>query len=58
MQTAEIPKFEAKILQHLKANYPTLLNEVKKTGNLTKQQDEELTSILEQFIPNCGLAMK
>lgn len=58
LQTSQISKFEEKFLTHLRSNHPSLLERIKTTGELTKQDDAELKSILEQFIPEAGLATK
>jgi F0F1-type ATP synthase alpha subunit len=58
MQTSEISKFEEKFLVHLHANYPKLLGKIRSTGKLEPTDEQELISILETFIPECGCAMK
>ncbi|CAK83395.1 unnamed protein product (macronuclear) [Paramecium tetraurelia] len=35
-----------------------MLERIRSTGELSKQDDAELKSILEVFIPEAGLAMK
>jgi len=56
--TSEISKFEAKFLVHLKTNHPKLLETIKTTGDLSKQNDAELKAIIEAFLPESGLIMK
>ncbi|CAD8078140.1 unnamed protein product [Paramecium sonneborni] len=58
VQTSEIAKFEEKFLNHLRTNYPAMLERIRSTGELSKQDDAELKSILEVFIPEAGLVMK
>jgi len=58
MQTSEISKFEEKFLVHLHANYPKLLDKIRSSGKLEPNDEQELISILETFIPECGCAMK
>jgi len=58
MVTSEISKFEAKFLDHIRSNHPGLLKRIKDTGALSKQDEQELSSILETFIPESGLQMK
>jgi len=58
MVTAEIPKFEAKFLDHLRNNHPGILKRIKDTGALSKADEQELGSVLETFIPESGLQMK
>jgi len=56
--TSEISKFEQLFLQHLRANHPNVLEAIKKTGELTKETDNQLKSIIEQFLPGSGLNMR
>jgi len=58
MVTSEILKFEEKFIAHLRANHPKILEDIKKTGELSKQNDSELRAIITQFIPESGLKMK
>jgi F-type H+-transporting ATPase subunit alpha len=56
--TSEISKFEQLFLAHLRANHPNVLKAIKETGELTKETDNQLKSIIEQFLPSSGLVMK
>lgn len=56
--TSEISKFEQKFLNHLRTNHPKLLETIKSTGDLSKQSDAELKSIIETFLPESGLTFK
>jgi F-type H+-transporting ATPase subunit alpha len=56
--TSEISKFEQKFLLHLRTNHVKLLDTIRTTGDLSKQTDAELKSIIETFIPEAGLVMK
>lgn len=58
MVTSEIPKFEAMFLDLLKTKHKHILEGIKKDGNLSKSADDELTAILQEFVPNCGLQMR
>ena len=58
IKTSEIGKFESEFLTFMKNTHSDLLNEIKKTGNMTKEQDEKIGKILEEWIPQSGLAMK
>jgi len=58
MLTSEIPKFEQKFLAFLRSNHPKLLETIRKTGDLSKQSNEELKALIEQFIPEGGFQMK
>jgi len=56
--TSEISKFESMFLAHLKANHPQILETIRTTGDLSKETDAQLKSIVETFIPESGLALK
>jgi len=56
--TSEISKFEQNFLQHLRTSHPHILETIRKTGELSKETDAELKSIVETFIPESGLALK
>jgi len=58
MVTSEIPKFEQKFLNHIRSTHSKLLERIRTTGALSPQDDKELASIIEQFIPESGFAMK
>ena len=58
MITSEISKFEQKFLAHLKTTHPKILERIRVSGELSKADDAELKSIIEQFIPEGGFAMK
>jgi len=56
--TSEIAKFEQLFLQHLRSNHANILETIRTTGDLSKETDAELKSIVETFIPESGLALK
>jgi F-type H+-transporting ATPase subunit alpha len=58
MMTSEIHIFEQKFLKHLKANHPGIIQKIRDTGVLSKEDDAELKAIIEQFIPESGCKMK
>ena len=58
MVTSEISKFEAKFLTHLRASHGSLLEKIRKEGKLDPVDEQNLNSILDAFIPDCGCAMK
>ena len=59
--TSEIPKFEEKFLAFLKESHPKVIEDILRffkfirTGELSKENDNLLKTLLEQFIPNSGL---
>lgn len=58
MVTSEISKFEAKFLDYLRNSHSALLAKIRKEGKLDQSDETELSTILDSFIPECGLAMK
>ena len=58
MVTADISKFEAKFLTHLRASHISLLDKIRKEGKLDPVDETNLNTILDAFIPDCGCAMK
>ena len=58
LKTSEIARFEEEFLAYMKSNHGDIMNEVKTSGKLTEEQDNKIGSILEEWIPQAGLAMK
>ncbi|XP_051912795.1 ATP synthase subunit alpha, mitochondrial-like [Hippocampus zosterae] len=58
MVTSEISKFEAKFLTHMKSNHAGILENIRKSGQLSAADEAEMTTILTAFIPECGCQMK
>lgn len=58
MVTSDISKFEGKLLAHLRSNHSSLLAKIRKEGKLDPVDEEEISSILEAFIPESGCGMK
>ena len=58
VQTSEIGKFEKLFLEHLKSKSPHILEAIRTEKQLTDKTNGELKSLLEEFIPSAGLAMK
>merc|ERR1712183_565264 len=58
LQTSKIKKFEEMFLEHLHSNHAQLLEDIRKTGQLTDAQDDELKSTIQAFLPASGLKMK
>jgi len=58
IQTSEIHKFEKKFLEFMKTNYKGLMDEIRNTGKLTKENDDKIGKILSEWIPSSGLALK
>jgi F0F1-type ATP synthase alpha subunit len=58
MVTSEIPKFEKLFLEHLRSKYKHILDGIRKDGSLSEKTDQELRSILNEFIPSSGLQLR
>ena len=58
MQTSEISKFESKFVDYLRGSHDALLKKIRKEGKLDPSDETELSTILDTFIPESGLAMK
>jgi F-type H+-transporting ATPase subunit alpha len=58
MVTSEISKFEAKFLTHLRTSHSSLLEKIRKEGKLDPADEQNLNTILDAFIPDCGCNMK
>lgn len=56
--TSEISKFEKLFLDHVRSKYKHILDTIRTEGSLTKKTEDELKSILNEFIPSSGLQMK
>lgn len=58
IQTSEIAKFESKFLEHLRSSHSDLLEQISKTGVMTKEADDRLGKILDGFMEQGGFALK
>lgn len=58
LATSEIRKFEELFLEHMRSRHADILAAIKKTGNISPEDDERISGILSEFVPNAGLAMK
>ena len=58
VKTSEIAKFEVDFLAFMKNNHRDLMDAMRKSGDLTNEQDKKIGEILKEWIPQSGLAMK
>jgi F-type H+-transporting ATPase subunit alpha len=58
MVTSEISKFEKLFLDYVKGKYKHIIDTIRKEGQISKKTEEELRSILDEFIPSSGLLLK
>lgn len=58
LKTSEIAKFEKEFLVYMKSNHGDVMDAIRISGELTEEQDVKIGGILEEWIPQAGLAMK
>merc|ERR1712084_138362 len=58
VQSSEVQRFEKLFLEHIRTNHQGLIADLRKTGTLSKENDEELASSIEAFLPASGIRMK
>lgn len=58
MVTSEIGRFETLFLEHLRTNHKNVIEEIRSTGKLSPENDKNLKTIIEAFLPASGLKMK
>jgi len=58
LATTDIGRFEELYLSHLRAKHQNVISTIHAEGALSDASDAALKSILEDFMPNCGLKLK
>jgi len=58
VQTKELGKFEELFLNHMRTKYPHILTSIREHKVLLPEIEEELASVLIDFIPSAGLKME
>lgn len=58
VDTSELSKFEEGFMLHLKSKYPHILDSIRELKVLKPEIDEELKSIVADYLPTSGLKMK
>ncbi len=58
MLTSEIAKFEKIFLEYMKNSHKDIVDDIRSTGKLSKENDERLGKILSDWVPQSGLLMK
>jgi proton translocating ATP synthase F1 alpha subunit len=56
--TSDISRFEQLYLDHLRSKHSNLLDTIRREKQLSKQTNDEIAAILEDFIPSSGLNLK
>ena len=58
VQTADIGKFEEIYLEHIRNKHQHVLETLRTEGAVSDKTNAEIATILEEFIPTCGLTLK
>jgi len=58
IQTTDIGEFERLYLEYIKSKYPQLLDTIREEGQISDKTNADIASILDEFIPQSGLAVK
>merc|ERR1712139_134075 len=58
VKSSEVQRFETMFLEEIRTNHQGLIEDLRKTGTLSKENDEELASSIEAFLPASGIRMK
>jgi len=58
INTSDIGKFEKMYLETIHSKHSGLLETIRSEGALSPQTDAQIASVLNEFLPTCGLAMK
>ena len=58
IETSNIGKFEQGYLAHLKSKHQNLLDTIRIEGQLTKKTNDDIASVLDEYIPSTGLMIK
>jgi len=57
IKTADIGEFENKLLAHVKGKHPNIMETIRTEKEVSAKLTADITSILEEFIPTCGLTL-
>jgi len=58
LATSDIAKFEEGYLAHLRSKHAGIIAAIHSEGALSDASDAALKSVLEDYMPNCGLKLK
>ena len=58
LATTDIGEFESLFLNHMRQKHAGVIAAIHNAGELSDESDAALKSILEDFIPTCGLKFK
>lgn len=56
--TKEIGRFEELFLTYMRGSHQDLMDEIRRTGVLTADQDKKMGEILTEWLPTSGLEMR
>ena len=57
VQTADIGKFEQLYLDHIRNKHSNILETLRTEGKVSDKTNADIASVLEEFIPTCGLTL-
>ena len=57
IQTTDIGKFEQMYLEHIKNKHGHILETLRSEGQVSDKTNADIASVLEEFIPTCGLTL-
>jgi len=58
IQTSDIGEFERLYLEFIKSKYPQVLDTIRDEGQISDKTNADIAGILDEFIPQSGLALK
>jgi proton translocating ATP synthase F1 alpha subunit len=58
IQTSDIAEFERLYLQFIKTKHAGVLDTIRTEGALSDKTNADIASILDEFVPTCGLTLK
>ena len=57
IQTTDIGKFEQLYLDHIRNKHGHILETLRSEGQVSDKTNADIASVLEEFIPTCGLTL-
>merc|ERR1712151_753861 len=57
VQTSDIGKFEQLYLDHIRSKHSHILETLRTEGSVSDKTNADIKSVLEEFIPTCGLTL-
>jgi len=57
IQTSDIGTFEQLYLDHIRGKHSHILETLRTEGSVSDKTNADIASVLEEFIPTCGLTL-